>query len=133
MTLNLLGILLAAVAGMGVGFAWYGPLFGKVWAELSGFGQAEMDEAKKRGMRKTYMYSFLMTLVMAYFLGVLMMDFSEGLVGALRLGLVLWLALIVPTASNMVLWEGKPKKLFYLNIFERLATIWVMTVILAIL
>src|SRR5688572_1633570 len=52
--MNYLAILVAAVAGMAVGFFWYGPLFGKIWVKLSGFTKEDMEKAQAKGMTKTY-------------------------------------------------------------------------------
>lgn len=131
--MNFLGILLAAIAGMGIGFVWFGPLFGKKWVELSGFSKEQMDEAKAKGMNKTYFYAFLVTLLMAYVLSILVSDFASGMGSALRIGVLGWLAFIIPTGINSVMWGGKPKKLFWLEAGERLVTILVMCAILVLL
>jgi hypothetical protein len=131
--MNFLGILIAAIAGMGIGFAWYGPLFGKKWIQLSGITPEQMAEAQKKGMRKTYIIAFLVTLLMAYVLGIMVSDFASGMGSALRVGVLGWLALIVPTGLNSVLWGGRPKQLFWLDASERLVTILVMCAILALI
>lgn len=129
--MEFLAIILAAAAGMAVGFVWFGPLFGKMWTKLMGFTQADMEKAQAEGMNKTYLRAFLVTLLMAWILNVLLSQFTSSTPEALRFGLLAWLALIVPSMANQVIWEGKNKKLFYINIFERLATILVMCAILS--
>ena len=52
--INLIAVLLAAVAMMAVGFFWYSPKgFGKQWMQLSGITPDKISEAKKKGMGKT--------------------------------------------------------------------------------
>jgi hypothetical protein len=68
--INYIAILLCAVVTMAIGFAWYGPLFGKLWSRLMGFG--EMTPEKMKEMQKAampgYAASFAGSLVMAYVL-----------------------------------------------------------------
>ena len=37
--INYLAVLAAAVSNMVLGFLWYGPLFGKTWSKLMGWGE----------------------------------------------------------------------------------------------
>lgn len=129
--MDLLGVILAAVAGMVIGYVWFGPLFGKQWIKLSGFTQEEMNEAKVKGMNKTYALAFLLVLIMAWGLNLLVEGADTS--GALRIGFIAWLAVIVPTMGNSLLWEGKNKKLVYINVAERLVTILVMSAIVALI
>ncbi|MBI2026526.1 MAG: DUF1761 domain-containing protein, partial [Deltaproteobacteria bacterium] len=66
--INYVAVIVAAIVSMGIGFLWYGPLFGKAWIKLSGMSMKDMDAAKKKGMAKTYVIAFIGTLVMAYVL-----------------------------------------------------------------
>ena len=63
--INYLAVVLAALAAMVIGFVWYGPLFGKQWMALMGFTPQSMDEAKKKGMAKSYILMALGSLVMS--------------------------------------------------------------------
>jgi hypothetical protein len=36
-TINYLAVIAAAIAAVGVGVLWYGPLFGKEWMKLMGY------------------------------------------------------------------------------------------------
>ena len=47
---NYLSVLVATIAGMVVGFIWYGPLFGKTWIRLTKFSQTDINKAKEKGM-----------------------------------------------------------------------------------
>lgn len=128
--MNYIAILVTAFVGMSIGFFWFGPLFGKMWVSLAGFTKEDMEKAQEKGMGKTYIYAFLAVLLMAYATALLVASYADSLGGALRIGLLVWLAGIVPFGANSVLWEGKNKKLFYLNIAERLVTLLVMSAIL---
>lgn len=62
--INLLAVLLAAVAGFVLGGIWYGPLFGKAWMAANGF---TMDDLQRDfNPAKAYGLSLLFGLVAAY-------------------------------------------------------------------
>ena len=130
---NYLAVLAAAVASMVVGFLWYGPLFGKVWIKLMNFDKKKMNEGKKKGMGKNYALAFLTSLVMSYVLAhfVGYMQAKTVADGAL-LGFWLWIGFFATTQLGMVMWEGKPVKLYILNTLHYLATLVVMASILAV-
>ena len=132
--INYLAVLVAAVASVVLGFLWYGPLFGKTWAQLMGFDKKKMAEAKKKGMPKqTWILMILGTLVTSYVLAHFV-DYLDAtnLAGALQAGFWLWLGFIVPVQLGMVLWEGKPWKLYILNVAYYLVNLSIMATILAL-
>ena len=132
--INYMAVLAAAVASIVLGFVWYGPLFGKTWAQLMGFDKKKMAEAKKKGMPKqTWILMILGTLVTSYVLAHFV-DYLDAtnLAGALQAGFWLWLGFIVPVQLGMVLWEGKPWKLYILNVAYYLVNLSVMASILAL-
>ena len=132
--INYLAVLVAAVASMALGFLWYGPLFGKTWAQLMGFDKKKMAEAKKKGMPKqTWVLMVAGTLVTSYVLGHFV-DYLDAtnVAGALQAGFWLWLGFIVPVQLGMVLWEGKPWKLYVINVAYYLVNLSVMASILAL-
>jgi len=132
--INYLAVLVAAVASMALGFLWYGPLFGKTWAQLMGFDKKKMAEAKKKGMPKqTWVLMVAGTLVTSYVLAHFV-DYLDAtnVAGALQAGFWLWLGFIVPVQLGMVLWEGKPWKLYVINVAYYLVNLSVMASILAL-
>lgn len=116
MEVNLLAVLVAAIASMVLGFVWYGPLFGKMWMELMKFSDADMKKAKEKGMGKSYALMAVSSLITAYVVGLLlMMTGAADLNSALQLGAWIWLGFVATTSFSGVLWEGKPHKLWVLN------------------
>ncbi len=134
--INYLAVLLAGVSNMVIGFLWYGPVFGKPWMRLMGFTHDKMETMKRRGgMGKTYFLSFLGALVTAYVFAhalvfaesyLNMTGVSAGLMGAFWN----WLGFVVPVLAGQVFWEGKPFKLYLLNVGYYLASLLAMGVIL---
>lgn len=115
-------VVVAAILSMVIGFVWYGPLFGKVWSELMGWGPMtpeKMKEMQKKA-RPAYAITFVASLVMAYVLAhtyVFASSYTNtvGLVGGLMAGFWSWLGFIMPVTLGSVLWDGKPWKLWFIN------------------
>lgn len=130
-SVNYLAVLVAAVAAMVVGGAWYSPLlFGKQWMKLRG-----LDPASMRGM------SFPVGLMVQEFIATLLMAFvisqfaawvgAAGLVAGLVLGFWLWIGFCATVLYGGVLWEKYPLGLFVINAGLRFVNILLMAAIIA--
>ena len=127
---NLLGVLIACIVSIGIGALWYSPvLFGNVWMKLTGFDKKKIEEAKKKGMVKSYLISFLGILVMVYILGYLMDATSISFV---LLAVLIWRGFMATTALSVVLWEGKSFKLYLINVLHHLVVLLTAGVILSL-
>ncbi|MBX4210740.1 DUF1761 domain-containing protein [Candidatus Parcubacteria bacterium] len=129
MMLNWWAIIVAAVAQWLLGWAWYGPLFGKTWVALSGHSME--GGSKKEGMKAMIwglVFAIVMSSVLAYVISIVpnLTVACGALVGAL-----LWLGFIAATQINSVLFERKSIKLFVLNSGYYLVALVVMGLILA--
>ena len=122
---NYLAVLVAAIAGMVIGFIWYNPkVFGKMWMKLSGV--SSKDKPDKLNM----LLAFISQLVMAY---VLAMFVQVGNLNAsLQTSALLWLGFIGTMTLGSVLWQGKSWKLWLLNNAHNLVAILVMGSIIAL-
>lgn len=111
MEINYLAVLVCAVAAMGLGAVWYGPLFGKKWMEI--VGATAMDEARRkemqRGAAKLYVVQFLLTLfqvwVLAYYIG----GWTD--VSGLEQALWIWAAFIIPVVAGTAMWNNDSAKI----------------------
>jgi hypothetical protein len=119
---NFLAILGAAVASMVVGFIWYGPLFGKPWSKLMGWGEMTPEKMKEMQKKATpgYIASFVGALVMAYVLTHIYTYASiytqtYGVTGGLMAAFWCWLGFVAPVTLGAVLWDNKPLTLWYIN------------------
>lgn len=110
--MNFLPILLCTLAGMAVGFVWYGPLFGKVWMRVMGHEgpkptKEEMKEMNKK-MMPTYIIQFILIMlqvwVLSFFVGL-------GISDPIHLAFGLWLGFIMPTVAGIAMWSGKSRGL----------------------
>ena len=129
--INYLAVLACGVASMFIGFLWYGPLFGRFWMSLMGFTEKNMNEAKAKGMGKTYAIAMAMSLLTAFILAHFVSVWNAAsLQGAFEIAFWTWLGFYVTTAVNSVLWEGKSWKLYFLNISNQFVTLFVNALIL---
>ena len=132
-SINYLAVFAAAIASMVIGFLWYGPLFGKMWMSLMSFDNKKLKEAKKEGMGKIYTLAFLSSLIMSYILAHFVFytqvkTITDGII----LAFWVWLGFFATTQLGMVLWEGKPIKLYFLKTLHDLASLCVMASILTV-
>ena len=131
---NLLAVLVAAVASFVLGFLWYSPfLFGNMWMELSGISKAKAGKAKSKGMGMQMVAAFAGALVMSYVLAhFVSYTQSTTIMDGAVAGFWLWLGFIATVTLGMVLWEGKPVKLYLLNNAHQLLSLMIMGAILAV-
>ena len=111
---NYLAVLVAAVAVWGIGWVWYGPLFGKQWARWTGMSP---DRAKKHMKPMVSMLlglgtMYLVALVLSHLITLLG---SETWEAAKQVAFWVWLGFFVPLTAGAWLWEGRPFRLFLVN------------------
>ncbi|HLC50231.1 MAG TPA: DUF1761 domain-containing protein [Candidatus Nanoarchaeia archaeon] len=112
--LNMFAVFVSAVVSMTIGSLWYGPLFGKEWMKLE--GAKKNKGAKKENMVQSYAIGFVSYLLMSYILGYFVdysgaITFAEGAI----LGVWIWAGFFATSMLGMVLWEGKPIKLYMIK------------------
>jgi hypothetical protein len=110
-TINYWAIATGAVMSMIIGAIWYGPLFGRKWAELLGADLSDPESKKK--MQKTaaplYIVQFGMTLFQVLVLAHLVAD--TRLAGGIERSLWIWAAFVIPTLAGAVMWTNERGKL----------------------
>ena len=133
--INYWAVLLSALAAMGLGYLWYGPLFGKQWIAMMGWSKADMDKKMKAGVGPQYLLQAVGALVMAYvlahsiiFAGAFLQQ--SGVAAGLQAAFWSWLGFVAPVSLGSVLWDGKPWTLWMINSGYFLVTLLVMGVIL---
>lgn len=134
---NYLAVLVAAVANMILGSLWYGKFFAKPWIAMSGITPQQMEEAKSKGMGKSYALAFVGSLLMSYILSHVLTfatDYlgSSGVSAGIMTGFWNWLGFVAPVMLGSVLWENKPWKLWMINSGYYLASLVMMGIILAV-
>lgn len=105
--INLVAVLLAAVAQFIIGFLWHGPLFGKQWMAVTGITPTEEE---RKNMLKPMALGFLGSLVIAFILAhtiVFATSYTNtsGALAGMEGGFWGWLGFVAPVTMNLVLWE----------------------------
>jgi len=133
---NLLSVLVAALAAMALGFLWYSPaLFAKPWMREMGYDPN--DKAKIQEMQKSagpaYAGSFLASLVSAFMLAKLLsvIPIDSALYG-MKLGLGVWLGFVATVQLTAALFMKNSMKLFAINTGYQLVCYLLLGAILAV-
>ncbi|MBI4363277.1 MAG: DUF1761 domain-containing protein [Candidatus Doudnabacteria bacterium] len=136
---NYWAVLVCGGVSIVLGYLWFGPLFGKMWIRMMGWDKIDpvQQEEMKKGMMKSYVLTVIGALVMAYVLAHALVFAStylnsEGVGAGLMVGFWNWLGFVAPVTLGVVLWEGKPWKLWILNNGYQLIQLLVFGVILAL-
>lgn len=116
---NWVAVAVSMVAAVGIGFLWYGPLFGKMWMKESGIHMPD----KTPNMTKPIVISLVGALFLAYVMSVK----GAGLENAFWY----WLGFVAPVMLSFVAWEGKSWKLFAIQGGYWLVTLLVSGVVIA--
>ncbi len=121
MIINLWAVLACAVVAMVIGMIWYGPLFGKKWAQLIGCDNLSPEQMKEmsKGMWKFYLTQFLLVLFQVYILAFYIKGAQADMSGVSN-ALWIWAAFIMPTIAGGALWSGEDVK-------KSWAKFWIMT------
>lgn len=134
MGVNLLAVLVSALATMVVGFVWYSPvLFARPWMVLMGYNPN--DKAKIAEMQKSagpsYMLSLVASLVSAAVLGkiIVIATINSPLYG-MKMGLAVWLGFVTTVQLTNSLFSRQPAKLYAINTGYQLVCFLAMGAIL---
>ena len=135
--INMVAVLIAVVANFVLGFIWYTPLFGKLWAKENGFDitRKPLPSELAKGMIFMIIGNFLMAYVFAHNMaawnhvpGVTDMSAAQN---ACMAAVFTWLGFFVPQDLGTVAWERKSWTLFFINTAYHLASLFLVAMILA--
>lgn len=134
--IDLLAVLVAALANFIIGFLFHGPLFGKTWMKLANIHPTGNE--KMKDMVPQMLQNFIANLVFAYVLAAVYLFASTSPVmggsGALN-GMIcafwVWLGFVVTSSSMEVIWMGRSYKLWLFEITASLVSCLAMGAIIA--
>jgi predicted neutral ceramidase superfamily lipid hydrolase len=137
MEINYLAVLVCGIASMVVGFAWYGPLFGKIWMnEIMGAGSMTPEQvaSAKKSMWMMYLIQLILSLITAGVLAFHIANWSDPTASALLIAVCTWFGFVMTTNAGAALWSGKPKataiKMFLISAGAQLVTFVIYGIIL---
>ncbi len=111
--MNILNIILAALAAFLIGGLWYGPLFGTAWMRLAGRSKHDGGWAD---LYKVYGLAFLFALLQATMLAHLFARIGQPpfpIVMMISTGIAL--GFIIPAIGTNYLYRREPAKLFFID------------------
>lgn len=119
-SVNYLAVVVCAALAMGIGFAWYGPLFGKPWQRMMGFTEKDIADAQEKGMGKSMTIMAIGSLFMAFVMASMIIFAStfmnmSGVAVGITVAILAWIGFVAPVSLGTVLWENKPWKLWGIN------------------
>ncbi len=127
---NPLAILLCVVAYMALGMVWYGMLFMKPWAAMTGMDKQD-PVAMKKAMAPTMLVSVATGFVLAVVLGRgLQLVAVTSWLDPLLIATVLWFPFTCMTMAQTYAYTFKPFKLLAIDAGYLLVSMWVMALIL---
>lgn len=134
-SINLVSVLVAAIATFIIGFLFHGPLFGKLWMKLANIhptGNEKFSEMIPH-MIKNFVMNLVCAYVLAMFIGVVAGYYNNvgSIVGGMGIAFWAWLGFVVTSTSMDVIWMGKSKKLWLFEIVSSLVCFLAMGAILA--
>jgi len=133
---NLMAVLVAAIATMIIGFLWYSPLlFARPWTILMGYDPD--DKAKLQEMQKStgklYGIAFIASLISAFVLDkIIAVTTVNRIPYGLKIGFAIWLGFVMTVQLTDMLFGKKPTKLFLINTGYQLVCYLVMSVIFTV-
>lgn len=130
---SFVALLVAAIVSMVIGMAWYSQaLFGGAWAKALGLSSEALAKQKKKGMGRTMITALVASMVMGYVLvAAIAVTGANSFAAGAELGFWMWLGFVATVSLGVVLWEGKPWKLWLINNGYQLVSIAVMGGLLA--
>ena len=109
---NIISVLISAILCLMFNAAWYGFLFGKTWLALMHLsGRSIID--RKRHYITTIIFSIVTCFGIALFLSL---GEARSIANTMILVFWLWFAFVLPSNLMSVLWSGKDKELFLIDI-----------------
>ncbi|CAN5705668.1 hypothetical protein BH11PAT2_BH11PAT2_06020 [soil metagenome] len=132
--INLMAVVVAAVAAFVLGFLFHGPVLGKLWMKLADIHPTGNE--KFSDMVPQLLWNILANLVTAYVLAVIYFFASSsphvgvGVAGAIMVSVWIWLGFLVTSTSIGVIWMNQSAKLW---VFESGCSLVVMIVMGAII
>jgi len=121
LSVNFYAILACVVAGMPLGFLWFGPLFGRAWAHEMGMDWEEKPQGMGKSMTLFALGNFLIAWVLAHSMQVWRPSvWGAGTDGAAWIYWInaagwTWLGFFLPLQLGRVAWEKRGWKLVGIN------------------
>ena len=130
-------VVVSAIAGFLIGWLWHSDaLFGKMWRKEMGVTDAQVQKAKKQGMKgmtRSMIVTFITLLVMAWIISAFMYATgSIGIIGGLCVAFWSWIGYVATIGLGAVSWENRSMKMFWINSIHWLVIMLVTGIIVGV-
>jgi hypothetical protein len=126
--INFLAVVVAAVAAFVASLVWYF-VFGKELAKVSAAFAEGMQKPQPWKMLVVIGQSLVVALVLAYFIGLIG---NVGWLGALQVGILLWIGLSAVQWVGSIMWEKVPLKMAAIHAGDWLVKLVLIAVIVGV-
>jgi hypothetical protein len=126
--INFLAVVVAAVAAFVVSSVWY-IVFSKELAKVSAAFAEALQKPQPWKMLVVIVQSLVLALVLAYFIGLIG---DVGWMGAVRVGVLLWIGLSAMQWVGSIMWEKVPLKMAAIHAGDWLVKLVVIAVIVGV-
>lgn len=111
MEINYFAILVCGILSMVLGYIWYGPLFGRKWAEVIGADISNPEKVKEmqKGVNILYLVQFALALFQALILAYYIEGWKEA--SGLENALWIWAGFVVPVIAGTAMWNNDSRKI----------------------
>ena len=127
--ISFVGVVIATIVAVVIGYVWYGPLFGGYWMRLTGKSQGDMRPGPGF-YALTILSAFTTALVLSYFI---YLTGSASVEGGIAIGILAAVGFVATTQGSAYLAEGMSSRLFGLNLGYHLLNLAIMGAIIGAL
>jgi hypothetical protein len=116
--INLLAVLLGALAFFVIGAIWYGPLFGKAWRTEMGHSDEAVRQERRRGGNPGWLImllAFLLELLVAVMLGHMFARLAPSPRGMMMIASGIGATIMVPAIGIHYLFQQRSGKMFAID------------------
>ncbi len=131
MQTHVLSIVLALLVSYAIGFAWHGPIFGKLWMSYNNMKAPKQEDMKFSMMLPGLSANFVLVVLQSAVLGRTFQILNLPTIDqALLIATVIWLPFTGLTIVNSYAWEGKKVGHMCLDAGYYLVSIWAVAAVL---
>ena len=130
-----LGIIVAVIVDMIIGFLWYSPLlFVKPWMQDIGMTEEKMKQKGATSMASGIIVSLVASIVFTFLYAHMLSFLNVHTVGdALLTGLVFWFTFFGLITFVHYNFQGSPKRLWFITAGHELVKILAISIVLALI
>lgn len=115
--INVLALVASVAIYLGIGFVWYGPLFGSMWMKLVGLSKEQTQKASATPLVAATVLGFIQAFVLRHFIvyaSNYYPTYSDASVGLLT-AIWAWVGLVLPALGTAYLFALRRKKLLAID------------------